>query len=251
MYRWLFIKNKIRINVSKIIYREQACMKNKYVLIILLSVILGVLIGNMTKGYNGMESIHISKDNITRKEIRKTIKDIKKLRKEKDDLDLEIHTFKEKYEDIDKINKVDELKKKLSYTDISGEGIYIEVDALNEEVGNIANLIDYNKILIKIVNELKLNGGEFISINKERINQYSEIALAGSHININSVPIAQPYKIECIGKLDELLKYIDKGSVYLESLKDNYPLKIEIKNLESINMAKTKVQNKLNYIEGE
>ena len=63
-------------------------------------------------------------------------------------------------------------------------------------------MIDYNRILLNIVNDLKANGAKFISINNQRINKYSEIILAGNHININSTPIAQPYNIKVIGDIN-------------------------------------------------
>ena len=137
-------------------------MKKKYVLIILASIVLGVLIGSMIKDLESMEGLYTSKDDIAKKEIKMTNKSIKKLQNEKKDLDKEINILREKYTDIDEIKKMDDMKEVLSYTDIKGKGITIIIDALNEDIGNIANTVDYNKILINLVNELKINGGKFI-----------------------------------------------------------------------------------------
>ena len=140
------------------------------------------------------------------------------------------------------------MKEVLSYTDIKGKGITIIIDALNEDIGNIANTVDYNKILINLVNELKINGGKFISINGQRINQYSAIILAGSHINVNSIPIAQPYEIKVIGDIDKLSSYVNEGNNYIDNIILNYPMKVEYKVEESINMPKIEIPNKLRYI---
>ncbi|MDU4935355.1 MAG: DUF881 domain-containing protein [Peptostreptococcaceae bacterium] len=223
-------------------------MKKKYVLIILASIVLGVLIGSMIKDLESMEGLYTSKDDIAKKEIKMTNKSIKKLQNEKKDLDKEINILREKYTDIDEIKKMDDMKEVLSYTDIKGKGITIIIDALNEDIGNIANTVDYNKILINLVNELKINGGKFISINGQRINQYSAIILAGSHINVNSIPIAQPYEIKVIGDIDKLSSYVNEGNNYIDNIILNYPMKVEYKVEESINMPKIEIPNKLRYI---
>ena len=223
-------------------------MKKKYVLIILASIVLGVLIGSMIKDLESMEGLYTSKDDIAKKEIKMTNESIKKLQNEKKDLDKEINILREKYTDIDEIKKMDDMKEVLSYTDIKGKGITIIIDALNEDIGNIANTVDYNKILINLVNELKINGGKFISINGQRINQYSAIILAGSHINVNSIPIAQPYEIKVIGDIDKLSSYVNEGNNYIDNIILNYPMKVEYKVEESINMPKIEIPNKLRYI---
>lgn len=223
-------------------------MKKRYVLIILASTVLGVLIGSTIKDFKSKAELYVSKDDIVKREIKITKKTIKGLKKEKENLDKELQDLKDTYTDKSEINKVEKLKKLLSYTDINGSGITIKVDALNEETGNIANSVDYNKILINLVNELKVNGATFISINNQRINQYSEIILAGSHININSTPIAQPYEIKAIGDIDKLSTYVNKNNNYLESIIVNYPMKVDYKIEDNINMLKIEVPNKLKYL---
>lgn len=223
-------------------------MKKRYVLIILASTILGVLIGSMIKDFQSKKELYISKDDMTKKEMKITKKSIKRLKKDKENLDEEIEFLKEKHMDVNKIKKIENLKEVLSYTDVNGQGIAIKIDALNEEAGNIANSVDYNKILINLLNELKVNGGEFISINEQRINQYSEIVLAGSHININSTPIAQPYEIKVIGDTEKLSLYLNERNNYLKNIIANYPMKVEYSIDEDISMPKIEVPNKLRYI---
>lgn len=226
-------------------------MKREYMLIILTSTILGIFMGNMFRDYDKKQNLSTGKYSLTKKEVRAATKSIKSLKHEKENLEDEFESLKNDYEDIDKIKEINKLKEDLSYTDIKGQGIIIRINALNEEIGNIANFVDYNKILINILNEIKINGGKHISINGQRINQYSEIVLAGNHININSLPVAPPYEIKVIGDIDKLSVYIKKGSDYLESIQKNHPLKLELKIDNNISMEKMSVPNKLKYMKGE
>ena len=226
-------------------------MKNRYMLIILTSVVLGILIGIVIKDYRRSHSLYIAKDKLTKMQIKSTDKSIKELKKEVSKLYTDLDNLKEKHRNTEQEKLILNLKETLSYTDISAKGIYICIDAENERIGNIANIIDYNKVLVNIVNEIKENGGVYIAINEERINQYTEIVLAGSHININSIPIAPPYNITVIGDMDKLSKYIKEESEYLKSIQINYPIKVDMKYEENITMKKMNLPNKLKYIEGE
>lgn len=225
-------------------------MKRNYMLIILASAILGIFLGSILREHSREKENYISKDSLTKKEIRTSSKSIKSLKKEKEKLEEEYEKLKAENEEMKDIEAVNAIKEKLSYTDIKGSGVIIKMDASSEDIGNIANFVDYNKLLIKMINDLKLHGGEYISINDQRINQYSEITLAGSHININSTPIAPPYEIKCIGeKIPK--EYISDLEKYLDGIENNYPLKIEAKVADNIELKKMNVPNKLKHIEGE
>ena len=226
-------------------------MKRNYMSIILIVFIEGLLIGNLIKEYNKEESLYINKDKLIKEEIKSTEKSIKIMNKEKNKREKEIEKLKEKNKDSKLVNQVNTLKETVGYVDVKGSGLLIKIDASNDEIGNIANYIDYNKILLNIVNEIKVNGGEYISINNQRINQYSEISLAGSHININSTPIAPPYNINIIGDVDRLTDYINKGNTYLDSIEQNYQLKVETKIKKNIAIEKLSIINKLDYMESE
>lgn len=227
-------------------------MKRKYMLIILVSAILGTLLGGVLRESRESNDSNLSKDIIIRKEMRKLAKSAKKLNKEKEKLEQEYESLKEENEEKEHILEVDNLKASLSYTDIKQDGLLIKIDAMDESVGNIAGIIDYNKILINIVNRLKSNGAKYIEINNQRINQYSEIILAGSHININSIPIAPPYEIKCVGDLDKLSNvYLEKSDNYIDNIQSNYPIKVDIKLEKNLALKKLNVPNKLKYIKDE
>lgn len=226
-------------------------MKRNYMSIIFIVFISGILIGILVKDCNKQETIYINKDKLIKKEIKSTQKSIKIMSKENKKLEREIENLKLKNQNSKVSNQINALKEVLGYVDVKGSGLIIKIDAINDEIGNIANSVDYNKILLNIVNEIKINGGEYISINNQRLNQYSEISLAGSHININSTQIAPPYNINIIGNIDKLTNYINKKNTYLDSIEQNYQLKVEIKIEKNITIEKMSIINKLEYIEGE
>lgn len=226
--------------------KEQHSMKKNFMFIILGSAILGILIGTVLKDYNKKDIQHTYKETLIKKEIKTHKNSIKDLKKEKESLEKQINDLKnddKNYESKEDENKLENLKENLAYTDIKGNGIVINIDAVDDSIGNIADIIESNKILINIVNDLKKNGGKYISINNERINQYSQIVLAGNHINIGSVPIAPPYKIECIGNKKQLINYAQKENGYLDGIVHNYPLNIASKIQENINLEKVKIPN--------
>lgn len=226
-------------------------MKRNYMSIIFIVFIIGLLIGILIKDYNKQVSLYVNKDKFIKNEIKSTQKSIKVMGKEKEKIEKEIEILKSKNQNSKVANQVNTLKEILGYIDVKGSGLLINIDAINDEIGNIANSIDYNKILLNVVNEIKINGGEYISINNQRLNQYSEISLAGNHININSTPIAQPYNINVIGDVDKLTDYINKKNTYLESIGNNYQLKVETKIEKNITIEKLNIINKLENIEGE
>ncbi|WP_286317573.1 DUF881 domain-containing protein [Romboutsia ilealis] len=226
-------------------------MKRNYMSIIFIVFIIGLLIGILIKDYNKQVSLYVNKDKFIKNEIKSTQKSIKVMGKEKEKIEKEIEILKSKNQNSKVANQVNTLKEILGYIDVKGSGLLINIDAINDEMGNIANSIDYNKILLNIVNEIKVNGGEYISINNQRLNQYSEISLAGNHININSTPIAQPYNINVIGDVDKLTDYINKKNTYLDSIGNNYQLRVETKIEKNITIEKLNIINKLENIEGE
>lgn len=82
--------------------------------------------------------------------------------------------------------------------DVEGPGILITLDDLmfGETVG--FPLISHDRMLL-LVNELNAAGAEAISINDQRIISSTEIRQAGTHININTVEFAPPFKFKAIG----------------------------------------------------
>lgn len=91
----------------------------------------------------------------------------------------------------------------LGQTKLSGPGIVITLDESLAE-GSISSLAYDYRLVLELVNELHASGAEAISINEQRITNYSEIRLVGRQLNINYVPISVPYVIKVIGDYDTL-----------------------------------------------
>ncbi len=226
-------------------------MKKNYIAVVAITTITGILIGNIIKEDIIHNKMYINKDKITKKEIKIVSNNINNLEKDKQEINKELGLLKQENKDIQKQDKLHAIKEESSYTEIKGEGLVIDIDSTDQEVGNIASFMEYKKIFINLINEIKLKGGKFISINGQRINQYSEIVLAGNHININSIPIAPPYKIEVIGDIDTLQDYIEEEYTYIDFMRNEYPIKVDIKTEKNIKLEKIVLSSKFDYLRGE
>ncbi|MDR0880351.1 MAG: DUF881 domain-containing protein [Clostridioides sp.] len=226
-------------------------MKKINVFIILTSLILGIFTGSLIRNVENTDNIHGNTGRAVKKQVKATKKEVKSLEKEKEKLDEELQELSKENEGTSGYKKIISLKKELSYTEVSGPGLIISIDAVDDKTGNIANAIDYNKVLLNTVNELKSSGAKYIEINEQRVNQYSEIILAGNHIKVNGTSIAQPYLIRAIGDEDKLSKYMEGGSNYLEEVSLSLPVKVEYKLKNKINLKQINIPDNLKYLDGE
>ncbi len=94
----------------------------------------------------------------------------------------------------------------LGLTKLSGPGIVITLDDSSSTEGVTATrLLAYDyRMILDLVNELYAAGAEAISINEQRLTNYSEVRLAGRQLNVNFVPLSAPYVIKVIGDYDTL-----------------------------------------------
>lgn len=109
--------------------------------------------------------------------------------------------------------ELNDSKKALGYTEVTGEGIIV---TLNDSEDAVIERFD----LISLTNELKLAGAEAISINDERIVFKTDIVLPGNDIFlINSKRISSPYTIKAIGDMKYLESAITIKNGYLDERK--------------------------------
>lgn len=127
-----------------------------------------------------------------------------------------------------------------------GEGIIVKLESIDTK--NIAFDTETNRILLRLVNDIKKVGGEAISINNQRLAVNSEIILAGNHINVNNVPISQPYEIKAIGNEKTLYRYFVEKDYFLKSLEKTMGIKTEIRKSRKIIIPALSVQKDLEYI---
>lgn len=108
-----------------------------------------------------------------------------------------------------------ETEKYLGYTNVEGEGLVITLE------DNSKKQIEAQDLL-SLVNELKLNGAEAISINDERIVNTSEIALVNGYmILVNGKRLASPYTVRVIGNQKYLESAITIKYGYIDEIRAN------------------------------
>ncbi|CAH2214678.1 DUF881 domain-containing protein [Tepidibacter aestuarii] len=210
-------------------------MKKSYIHILILSLILGIGVGIQLKNnYNVVEELSFFDKQII-DQVNRVKQENKKLTAKKEYLKNQLDILEENKID-DPLGKsmkenIDNLKMILGYKDVQGSGMIIKIDT--EEEVNLGDLMERNSFFVRLINQIRRYGGESISINGQRVSQYSAIALAGSHINVNFTPIVQPYEIKVIGNSDILKKHINDRNEVIEYMK-SYGLDIEIKLYDAL-----------------
>ncbi|KDR93837.1 Uncharacterized conserved protein YlxW, UPF0749 family [Peptoclostridium litorale DSM 5388] len=142
--------------------------------------------------------------------------------------------------------QVEELKLTLGYSQVSGAGVIVKID-IREDV-NLGPLMEEKKWFLSILNDIKYYGGETVSINGQRIGPYSAVVLAGNHINVNSIPIVQPYEISIVGDRKSLLKYFNETSIMIDEMKGRYGMDVDVRAYENITVPKLDVEKKPKYV---
>ena len=98
-------------------------------------------------------------------------------------------------DDDTSVEKQEELKKLNTYlglTDVRGEGIIITLRDNTNSILGLAEDLVHDGDLRAIVNELKNNGAEAISINGQRIVPSTSITCAGTVIQVNNEIVGSP-----------------------------------------------------------
>lgn len=108
------------------------------------------------------------------------------------------------------MKRLDNVEFLAGLTDVKGSGVIITLkdaskeDLNMEEEGLSDHIIHYSDV-IRVLNILKANGAQAISINDERILNTSSIICSGSTISINKNKYVLPYVIKAIGEDQQLL----------------------------------------------
>lgn len=226
-------------------------MKIRINLMVLMLVLLGIMMGIQFKaGYNErFESSFIDRE-ITAQvnQIRKENTQLgESIRAAKHRVSLYENSAQDESPEIKKLKKeVEDMKLTLGYLEASGSGLSIKIDTKRDE--NLGLIMEEKKWFLLLINDIRYYGGEVISINGQRISPYTEIVLAGNHININSVPIVQPYDIRVIGDIERLNKYINDDNILIESMRKAYDMDITIKKSGKITIPRLEDEKKLKYV---
>ncbi len=126
--------------------------------------------------------------------------------------------------DDSSLEKQEELKRINTYlglTDVQGEGMIITLYDNTPSTFSTSNDLIHDDDLRRIVNELKNNGVEAISINGERIVPSTTITCAGTVILVNGEIIGSPFVIKAIGDQSRINNIMRPGG-YIYMLQEQY-----------------------------
>ncbi|MCI8481592.1 MAG: DUF881 domain-containing protein, partial [Clostridia bacterium] len=132
--------------------------------------------------------------------------------------------------DDSSVEKQQELKRINTYlglTDVQGEGIIITLRDNTNSILGIADDIVHDGDLRTIVNELKNNGVEAISINGQRIVPSTAITCAGTVIQVNNEIVGSPFVIKAIGD-QNMFNNITRPGGFVYSLIEDYGLNVKV-----------------------
>ena len=132
----------------------------------------------------------------------------------------------------------------LGLTDVTGSGLVITLKD-NDTVtsnsispfDNIEKYLVHAVDLIEVVNALKNAGAEAISINDQRITNYSAIYCAGNVIIVNGQKIGSPLEIKAIGSPELLYGSLNIPGGYIELLEETGVI-VDMKKSENLTIKK-------------
>jgi uncharacterized protein YlxW (UPF0749 family) len=124
--------------------------------------------------------------------------------------------------------------------DVEGEGVSVIIDDGTRELldgEDPNNVLVHDADLLMVLNELKANGAEAISVNGQRLVSSSEIACSGYSVRINKQFYARPFRIEAIGDSKRMAASMVAPESYGALLKE-YGLTFEVKISDNIQIPK-------------
>ena len=133
----------------------------------------------------------------------------------------------------------DSYQKLACETDLTGQGVEIILEDSKDTLFENTNFgIVHDIDIINIVNDLKSNGAEAISINDIRLIETTDVKCGGPVVRIDGVPKAVPFVIRAIGDAEKLYAGLYDTSGYLKLLEEVYSIKVEIKKSDEIFIPK-------------
>lgn len=132
----------------------------------------------------------------------------------------------------------------LGVTDVTGNGLVITLRDNNKikksDIGpyeTIEQYLVHAVDLVEVVNALRNAGAEAISINGQRITNYTSIYCAGNVIVVNGQKIGSPLEIKAIGSPELLYGSLTIPGGYIELLQETGVM-VDIKKQENITINK-------------
>ena len=172
----------------------------------------------------------------------KASKDLEKSEKKLEEIRLQ--ATKNDENALDKETKIKQDNILLGLTDVTGSGIVITLKDNNtvkrsniSPLDNIELYLVHAGDLVEVVNALRNAGAEAISINGQRITNYTSIYCAGNVVVVNGEKISSPVEIKAIGSPELLYGSITIPGGYLELMEDTGVM-VEVKKTDNISIGK-------------
>ena len=223
--------------------------KIPYKSIVIVTLILGVFISLQLKSIN-IENHGVT--TIKRGEL--LLEELQSLKKKEQELQTEVNTLKDNIESYRNYDGSSELQDEIKYyeelagyTDISGNGINIKIESLNNNSDeDSTNSINYNfDLLLSIINKLNAAQAKAISVNNVRIVYDSYFHLENDDLYINNTKIQEPFIINAIGNPDTLSSALQIKYGIVWEIEKYYNARVRI---EKSNDIKVKASNERNYL---
>lgn len=145
----------------------------------------------------------------------------------------------------------------LGLTDVTGNGIVITLKDNNnvkkssiDPLDNIELYLVHAGDLVEVVNALRNAGAEAISINGQRITNFTSIYCAGNVVVVNGEKISSPIEIKAIGSPELLYGSIRIPGGYIELLEETGVI-VDVKKQQNIDISKYEGIINTQYIRSE
>lgn len=192
-------------------------VKTHRILMFMVFLLLGMLVSLQFRGILRSSEEHMSVKEMAAQleaeeaEGQELMEKLNDLEAEWDQLLSNIGSRQQDSEVMELINQRDYEYFRAGLTNVRGDGIVISMqDAQSAGGMNIKDYIIHDDDINGILNELRSNGAEAISINGERILGTSKLVCAGPTIFLNASRYPPPYVIKAIGDPDVLYDAIDQ-----------------------------------------
>ncbi|MDO5716789.1 MAG: DUF881 domain-containing protein [Tissierellia bacterium] len=127
------------------------------------------------------------------------------------------------------------------YEEMIGEGIKIELrDSQDPILGETNMGVIHDVDILTILNELRANDAEAISVNGVRVLGNSTIKCGGPIIRIDGISKATPYVIEAIGNKERLYAGVYERNGYVRLLEDVYKIQVSLEQKDEIRIPAKK-----------
>ncbi len=143
----------------------------------------------------------------------------------------------------------------LGYKEVRGAGLIVSLQdgepKEDEQEGSIDSWlrIIHNEDMLKLINELKLNGAEAISINGQRVTETSEVYCSWAFISINGKKLPAPFEVKAIGD-EDLMEAYTKTEFNQMRIMKNRGIQVNLEKMPIIILEGSVPPIKPQYIQG-